>query len=107
MPSNGDVMVSVDVCSDLRFAAKREHDNGRRSHASKLLVESSIESLGKLIHDLEPTSRLKTCCGRAVIQHPAFNKFARAQQFDSNCSVPARKCVPRRICYKLVYNHPK
>src|SRR5262245_11224544 len=69
-------MVLEDVCSDLRFATEREHHDGRRSPASKLLVESSIESLGELIHDLEPPSRLETCCGRAVIHHPAFNKFA-------------------------------
>src|SRR5262245_54744249 len=67
------------VCSDLRFAAGREHHNGCRSPDSKLLVESSIESLSKLIDDLEPTSRLKTYWGRAVIQHPTFNKFACAQ----------------------------
>src|SRR5262245_10567379 len=42
-------MVSEDVCSDSRFAAEREHHSGRRSPASKLLVESSFESLGKLI----------------------------------------------------------
>jgi len=59
------------------------------------------------MHDLEPASRLKTYCGRAVIQHPTFNEFARAQQFDSNSSIPARECVPRRIRYKLAYNQPK
>ena len=100
-------MVPEDACSDSRFATEREDHNGRRSPASKLLVELPIESLGKLIHDLEPTSPLKTYCGRAVIQHPTFNEFACAQQFDSNSSIPARKCVPHRICYKLVYDQPK
>jgi hypothetical protein len=91
----------------LRFAVEREHHKGRRSPATKLLIQSPIESLGKLINDLEPASRLKTYCGRAVIQHPTFNEFARAQQFDSNFPTPTRKCVPRRIRYKLEYNQPK
>jgi hypothetical protein len=37
---------------------------------------------------------LNVCRSRSVVQHPALNKRPGAQQFHSDLSVLARKCVP-------------
>src|SRR5262249_16853619 len=63
----------------VRFNRGREHHDGCRSPGCKPLVESSIESFSKLMHDFESVSRLKTYGGRSVIQPPTFHKCAFAQ----------------------------
>jgi hypothetical protein len=65
------------------------------------LIESPIESFSELIHDFESASRSKAYRARSVIQHPTFDKRACAQQFDPDQSIPAGRCMPRRVCYEL------
>jgi hypothetical protein len=80
---------------------RKDHDRARTARP-KPLLEPAIEAPRQFIDNLEAVSRPNFWRRRSVVRYTTFDKRAGAQQLQSNLSIAARECVPRRVDYKLV-----
>jgi hypothetical protein len=91
--------------SSLRFCVVREGQYRARSPLSEPLVKTPIETFDQFVDDIEPASPLYILWTGAIVDDRAFNKLVSARELESNLSIAVAKCVPCRICYKLIQNH--